>query len=126
MGYAYRYHAYYDYYPLGEGKEPTTKAKVGFYPPKNQDEQQQGIMKTRLDATKTEWKKTDTYKKFKKSLDELSEDVTVSKILGLGYRSLNAINAFSEAAKTRNQERSYIQTAIILTIQEDLKSGKSF
>ncbi|KAJ5178847.1 hypothetical protein N7492_002057 [Penicillium capsulatum] len=121
--YTTEYHIYYDHYPLGEGKWSTTKAGVGFYPPKNQDEEQQGIMKRNLDAEKAEWKKTDTYKKFKESLDKLSEEVAVSKILGLGCGSLNAINPFSEEAETRKRKRSYIQTAIILTMQEDLKSG---
>ncbi|KAJ5083847.1 hypothetical protein NUU61_008426 [Penicillium alfredii] len=123
LPYTPEYQAYYDYYPLGQGKEPTTAAQVRFYPPKNQDKQQQAVMKTKLDAAKTEWKKTDTYRKFKEALDELSTEVAVSKILGLGCGSLNAINPFSEAAETRNRERSYIQTAIMLTIQEDLKSG---
>ncbi|KAJ5150360.1 zinc knuckle domain protein [Penicillium capsulatum] len=121
--YTTEYHVYYDHYPLGEGKESTTKVGVGFYPPKNQDEEQQEIMKRNLDAAKAEWKKTDTYKKFKESLDKLSEEVAVSKILGLGCGSLNAINPFSKEAETRNRKRSYIQTAIILTMQEDLKSG---
>lgn len=126
MGCPNRYHAYYDYSPLGEGKEPIPNAEVDFYPPKNEDEQQQATMKAKLDAAKSDWKKTDTYKKFKESLDELSGEVAVSKILGLACGSLNAINAFSEAAETRNRERSFIQTAIVLTMQEDLKSGKSF
>lgn len=82
-------------------------------------------MKTKLDAAKEKWKKTETYKNFKEALDELSQDEAISQIFGLGCGSLNAINPFSDAAQTRNQERSYIQTAIVLTMQEDLKSGKA-
>lgn len=83
------------------------------------------MMKAKLDDAKKEWKKTDSYKRLKESLDELSDDVTVSKIFGLGCGSLIEINPWSEEAETEQRERSYIQTAILPTMQEDLMSGKS-
>ncbi|KAJ5820349.1 hypothetical protein N7474_005940 [Penicillium riverlandense] len=116
-------HAYYNYDPLGKGNKPIAKAEVHFWPPKDENKQQQEIMKTKLDAAKIEWKKTDAYKNLKQYLDELSKDVEVSKIIGLGCGSLDGLNPFSEASQTRNRGRSYIQLAAVLTMQEDLKSG---
>lgn len=101
-------HAYYVYYPLAEGKEPIVKAEIKFWPPKAEEKQQQEVMKTKLDAAKTKWKKSDTYKNFKRSLDKLSEDITVSKIFGLGCGSLNSLNPFSEKAQMANREIAYI------------------
>ncbi|KAJ5309314.1 uncharacterized protein N7443_001775 [Penicillium atrosanguineum] len=112
---------YYDYGPLGEGKMPTTTATINFWPPKEEDSQQQRNMETKLDAAKAEWKSTAGYKNLRTLLAELSENVEVSKIVGLGLGSLNSLSFASEEIQYRNSARSYTQLAIVLVMQEELK-----
>lgn len=102
---------------------PKTIAGIYFWPPKDEDEDQQRIMKTKLDAVKVEWKKTAGYENLRTFLRALSENVEVSKIVGLGVGSLNYLNPFSEEAQYLNSARSYTQLAILLVMQEELQHG---
>ena len=103
---------------------PRTIAGIYFWPPKDEDQDQQRIMKTKLDAAKAEWKKTAGYENLKTFLTALSENVEVSKIVGLGLGSLNYLHPFSEEAQYRKSALSYTQLAIVLVMQEELQNGR--
>ncbi|KAJ5885513.1 hypothetical protein N7495_010023 [Penicillium taxi] len=115
--------AYYDYMPLGDGNKPETIAEIHFWPPKADDKKQQEIMKKKLDAAKVAFKKTDAYKNLKKYIEELMKTTGVTKIVGLGCGSLNDFNPFSEKIQEEHHARSYIQLAVLLTMQEEINSG---